>query len=114
MIVLFGTLEMIRLRRLEEVAQFACGLFLIASPFGFGYADMGRLATWHFVLGAVVILLAVFELWQDWGLTAEIWRTTGTEAQTVSLENRPDGHEVSKCGKRGRGGLEISIASRLR
>jgi hypothetical protein len=26
---------------------------------------------WHFGLGAVVVLLAVLELWQDWNLSDE-------------------------------------------
>ena len=37
---------------------------LIASPFVFGYS--GALRSWHIALGALVVLLALFELWQDW------------------------------------------------
>jgi hypothetical protein len=44
---------------------------LIVSPFIFGYAEAGTLRYWHFVLGALVALLAVVELWQDWKLSDE-------------------------------------------
>jgi len=46
-----------------------CGLWLIASPFVFGYADAGTLRYWHVVLGIAVVLLAVLELRQDWELS---------------------------------------------
>jgi len=54
---------------LEEAGELACGLWLIGSPFAFGYADKGTLMHWHFILGAVVALLAVLTLWQDWKLS---------------------------------------------
>ena len=63
------------LRRWEESLEAACGLWLIASPFIFGYADAGTLRYWHFVLGAAIVLLAVLELLQDWKLSkAELTR----------------------------------------
>jgi O-antigen/teichoic acid export membrane protein len=62
-------LEYVGLQRWEEVSEIACGLWLMASPFIFGYAEAGALAYWHFVLGAIVALLAVLELWQDWRLS---------------------------------------------
>ena len=61
--------EFVDLRRWEESLETACGLWLIASPFVFGYADAGTLRYWHFVLGFVVVLLAVLELRQDWELS---------------------------------------------
>lgn len=57
------------LRRWEESLEAACGLWLIASPFVFGYADAGTLRYWHVVLGFAVVLLAVLELRQDWELS---------------------------------------------
>jgi uncharacterized membrane protein len=57
------------LRRWEESLEAACGLWLIASPFVFGYADAGTLRYWHFVVGFAVVLLAVLELRQDWELS---------------------------------------------
>ncbi len=60
-------LELVHLRRWEEVAQLACGLWLLASPFLFHYAHQDHLRLWHWALGAGVAILAVFELWQDWG-----------------------------------------------
>jgi hypothetical protein len=69
LVIAFAALELANLQRWEEVAEMACGLWLIASPFIFGYADFGALRSWHFGLGAVVALLAMIELWQDWKLT---------------------------------------------
>jgi O-antigen/teichoic acid export membrane protein len=62
-------LELAGLQRWEESGEIACGLWLIVSPFIFGYAEAGTLRYWHFVLGALVALLAMVELWQDWKLT---------------------------------------------
>jgi hypothetical protein len=61
--------EFVDLRRWEESLETACGLWLIASPFVFGYAGAGTLRYWHFVLGIAVVLLAVLELRQDWELS---------------------------------------------
>ena len=68
LVLALSAFEFVSLRRWEEVAAFACGLWLIASPFALGYA--GALATWHFVLGGLVVVLAALELWQDWRLSA--------------------------------------------
>ncbi len=46
--------------------EIALGLWLIASPFKFGYAEADTLRYWHFILGAIVVLLGALELWQDW------------------------------------------------
>lgn len=66
-IVVLAAFTLVNLRRGEEIAEFLCGLWLMASPYIFGYA--GQLATWHYVLGALVALLALFEFWQDWTLS---------------------------------------------
>ncbi len=78
LVLALGAFELVHLRRWEEVLEAACGLWLIASPFIFGYAAAGALRYWHFVLGIAVVLLAVVELWQDWKLSdAEIARHSG-------------------------------------
>jgi hypothetical protein len=69
LVLALAAFELVDLHRSEEVGQMACGLWLIASPFAFGYVDGGALMVWHFSLGAVVVLLAAFELWQDWSLS---------------------------------------------
>jgi ABC-type branched-subunit amino acid transport system permease subunit len=61
-----GQLQYVILQRWEEIAEMAAGLWLIASPFIFSYAGDGMLRYWHFALGALVALLAILELWQDW------------------------------------------------
>ena len=70
--------EVLDLRRWEESLEAVCGLWLIASPFVFGYANAGTLRYWHFVLGIAVVLLAVLELRQDWELSdAELAHRSG-------------------------------------
>jgi hypothetical protein len=69
LVLALGASEFLDLRRWEEGLETACGLWLIASPFIFGYADAGTLRYWHFVLGAAVVVLALLELWQDWKLS---------------------------------------------
>ena len=63
--------ELVDLHRWEEMAQLACGIWLLVSPFPFGYAHEGSLRYWHFVLGAFVVALALLQLWQDWQLSDE-------------------------------------------
>jgi SPW repeat len=75
LVLALGASEFLDLHRWEEGLETACGLWLIASPFIFGYADAGMLRYWHFVLGAAVVLLAMLELRQDWNLSsAELTR----------------------------------------
>jgi hypothetical protein len=67
-ILIFGLaqLEYVALQRWEEVAEIVAGLWLIASPYIFGYD--GMLRYWHASLGGLVVLLAALQLWQDWDL----------------------------------------------
>jgi hypothetical protein len=63
-VLTLAQLELVHLRRWQEVAQLACGLWLSASPFIFHYAHQDHLRLWHWALGSVISILAVFELWQ--------------------------------------------------
>jgi hypothetical protein len=63
LVIALAALELTALQRWEEIAEAASGVWLILSPFIFGYG--GALRNWHFVLGAAVIVLAALELWQD-------------------------------------------------
>jgi hypothetical protein len=55
------------LRRWEESLELLFGLWLMASPFVFGYAGGSEmLMIWHLAIGGIVVLLAILELWQDW------------------------------------------------
>lgn len=56
----------VALRRWEEIGQILLGLWLVLSPYIFGYFNAGSLRFWHSTLGGLVILLAALELWQDW------------------------------------------------
>jgi len=60
--------ELVDLRRWGEIGRLACGLWLTASPFVFGYADAGHLRYWHLALGPPLTVLAALELWQGWKL----------------------------------------------
>jgi len=61
-ITLFEAIERIRM---EEVIEFAAGLWLMVSVFIIDYGMAGQLRLWHFILGALVAGLAAFEFWQD-------------------------------------------------
>ena len=70
-LVVFGVsqLEYVALQRWQEVATILVGLWLIASPSVIGYSGDGFLRVYHTGLGAVVVLLGLLQLWQDWDLT---------------------------------------------
>ena len=63
LIAMLAMLELMSLQRCEEVMEFICGAWVAAAPFALGYG--GALGTSHYVLGGLVAVLAVFELWQD-------------------------------------------------
>ena len=69
--IVFGLaqLEYVALRRWEEVAGILVGLWLIVSPYIFGYHGDGMLRFYHSSLGGLVLLLAALQLWQDWDLS---------------------------------------------
>ena len=70
-VLVFGLaqLEYISLRRWEEVCEMALAIWLIMSPYVFGYSPDGVLRFWHAILGGAVLLLAALKLWQDWELS---------------------------------------------
>ena len=51
----------------EEATNGAAGLWLMASPFVFGYGAAGVLRFWHFVIGALVAILSIVEFLQERG-----------------------------------------------
>ena len=69
-LLVFGLaqLEYVALQRWEEVAAIVLGLWLIASPYIFGYSSDGLLRFYHSSFGGLVVLLAALQLWQDWDL----------------------------------------------
>lgn len=69
MVFVLGELEAADLHRWQEGSEIVLGSWLAASPFIFGYSTNGTLRFWHFVLGTIVVTLAVLELWQDWNLS---------------------------------------------
>ena len=70
-ILVFGLaqLEYVALQRWEEVTAIVLGLWLIASPYLFGYSGDGMLRFYHSSFGGLVVLLAALQLWQDWDLS---------------------------------------------
>ena len=65
-VLALAQLELVHLRRWEEITQLACGLWLSASPFVFHYAHQNHLRLWHWALGSLLSILALFEIWQGW------------------------------------------------
>jgi hypothetical protein len=63
LIVILGAVEMVALRRWEEWLEMLCGAWLVVAPFALHYA--GTMRSLHVVIGALVFLLAAFEMWQD-------------------------------------------------
>lgn len=70
-LVVFGLsqLEYVALQRWQGVATILVGLWLIVSPYVFGYSGEGFLRIYHTSLGAVAVILGVLQLWQDWDLS---------------------------------------------
>jgi len=62
-------LEYVALQRWQEGAEIVLGLWLIASPAIFGYANDAMMLFWHCMLGVFVVLLGALQLWQDWELS---------------------------------------------
>ncbi|AEI02930.1 hypothetical protein OCA5_c17920 [Afipia carboxidovorans OM5] len=69
LIIGLSQLEYVALRRWEEVCEIALAIWLIMSPYVFGYSTDGMLRFWHAALGGAVLLLAALKLWQDWDLS---------------------------------------------
>ena len=63
-ILVFGLaqLEYVALQRWEEVAAILLALWLIVSPYVFGYHGDGLLRFYHSTLGGLVLLLATLQL----------------------------------------------------
>jgi SPW repeat len=62
-IVALAALEITVPPRWEEPFEILAGAWLAISPFWLGYGD--TLRTFHIVIGALVVILAAVELWQD-------------------------------------------------
>lgn len=65
LIAALSILEIVVLRRWEEILTFLLGCWVVISPFVLGYG--GALRVWHVVLGAIVAIIAALEMWQDRG-----------------------------------------------
>jgi hypothetical protein len=69
LVFILAQLEYVALQRWEEVAAILLALWLIVSPYIFGYSGDGLLRFYHSTLGGLVLLLAMLQLWQDWELS---------------------------------------------
>ena len=61
--VFVAELEIVALARWEEFINLVCGAWMMAAPVVLAYGD--QLRTWHFGLGGLVVIITLFELWQD-------------------------------------------------
>ena len=70
-LIVFGLaqLEYVSLQRWQQVGGIIAGLWLILSPYVFGYHSDGLLRFYHSAFGALVVLLSTLQLWQDWELS---------------------------------------------
>lgn len=62
-IIFVAQLEIVALSRWEEIINLICGAWIAAAPVLLGYS--GRLRLWHFGLGGLVVIITLFEFWQD-------------------------------------------------
>ena len=62
-IAMLAVLQLMTLQHWEELLELICGAWMVAAPFVFQYG--GNLRLIHMILGAVVVLLAILEVWQD-------------------------------------------------
>ena len=63
-IMMLAELDLVAFRRWVEAGQVACGLWVAASSWIFGYDDSGTLRFWHLIAGLLVALLGLLKLWQ--------------------------------------------------
>lgn len=70
-LLVLGIWEFTHLQRWEEIGVLLCGLWLVASPYTFGFSNQGALANWHYGVGIAAAIVASLELWQDWDRTDE-------------------------------------------
>jgi hypothetical protein len=62
-IVFVAQLEIVALSGWEEIINLICGAWVAAAPLVLGYH--GQLRLWHFGLGGLVVIVTLFEFWQD-------------------------------------------------
>jgi predicted MFS family arabinose efflux permease len=62
-IILVAQLEIVALSRWEEIINLICGAWIAAAPLILRY--FGQLRFWHFGLGGFVLIITLFEVWQD-------------------------------------------------
>jgi hypothetical protein len=67
-IMVLAMLELVDAGRWEDTLEALCGIGLMLSPWYFGYG--ATLATVHMAAGAVVLVLALLQFWQDGRRTA--------------------------------------------
>ena len=60
-LLLLAQFELIANRRWEELAQLAFGIWMVASPFVFGYSHHAFVSWFQWVLGSAIVMLALFE-----------------------------------------------------
>jgi hypothetical protein len=65
LVILLGWQELVLLEAWEEYLELALGVWLLASPWLFGYSDLVLPTFAHAVLGGLIAVLAALELWQD-------------------------------------------------
>ncbi len=62
-IIFVAQLEIAALSRWEEIINLICGAWIVVAPLILGFSD--NLTLWHFGLGGLVVIITLFEFWQD-------------------------------------------------
>ncbi|MGA7326785.1 MAG: hypothetical protein WBX25_20410 [Rhodomicrobium sp.] len=62
-IIFVAQLEIVALSRWQEFINLICGAWIAAAPLILRY--YGQLRFWHFGLGGLVVIITLFEFWQD-------------------------------------------------
>ena len=62
-----AVLEIMFFGRWEEYLQLVLGGWVALAVFVLDYGIGGELRVWHFVIGTLIALIAIFEIWQDFG-----------------------------------------------
>jgi len=65
LLMLLAWQELMLFESWEDYLELGLGLWLIASPWVFGYSHLGFATAMHVVLGTLVAALAVLEFYQD-------------------------------------------------
>ena len=99
-ILFIAKLELVRLCRWEEALELMLGIWVVVSPFVFGYAGSGSLLFAHWILGGLVAFAGGLELWQDQRKSREDLDRYGSWWPQRYCGRLPAGGHLSKANRK--------------